>query len=119
MSGLLTTIDWTTVYLIVAILGITVASVVTRASFWILPPRFELPSRVERALRYAPACALAGIIFPEVFVRGGQLMLTPENLRIWAVLAAAAVFLIKRNMLLMIGVGMGVFTALRLGLPLL
>ncbi|WP_375509273.1 porin, partial [uncultured Caballeronia sp.] len=44
------------------------ATVATRAGFLLVSPRIGLPARVERALRYAPACALAAIIAPEIFV---------------------------------------------------
>jgi branched-subunit amino acid transport protein len=40
--------------------------------------------------------------------------LSVHNNQMWAVLAAGAVFAWKRNMLLMMTVGMAVFTALRL-----
>ncbi|CAN5615133.1 AzlD domain-containing protein [soil metagenome] len=104
--------DWA--YLAAAIAGLTVATVVTRGSFFLLPARFSLPAQVEKALRYAPACALTAIIAQGVLTRNHQTYLSISNYQWWALLAAAAVFVKTRNMIAMITVGMVVFTVLRL-----
>ncbi len=104
--------DWA--YMLVAIGGLTLTTVATRGSFFMLPASFEIPGRFERALRFAPACALTAIIAPGVFTRDQQLYLGWDNLRMWALIVAAAVFTRTRSMLAMMGVGMLVFTALRL-----
>ncbi|MEG0820552.1 MAG: AzlD domain-containing protein, partial [Burkholderiaceae bacterium] len=59
-------------YVWLAILGLTVVTLVTRSSFLVLGDRFPLPERVQHALRYAPACALAALIAPEMMVVQGQ-----------------------------------------------
>jgi len=74
----------------------------------------ELPERIERGLRYAPACALTAIIAQSVFARQGEAYVSVHNNQIWALLAAALVFAKTRNMIAMMVVGMAVFTALRL-----
>ena len=104
--------DWP--YLLAAIAGLTVVTVATRASFFMLPARIELPATVERALRYAPACALAAIIAPGVLARDHEVVIGWGNHQMWAVIAAAAVFARTRNMTAMMVVGMGLFTVLRL-----
>ena len=101
-------------YMLVAITGLTVVTVLTRASFFMLPATVQLPGRVERALKYAPACALAAIIAPGVLAHDGQVTIGWGNHQMWALIAATAVFALKRNMMLMMAVGMGVLTALRL-----
>jgi branched-subunit amino acid transport protein len=102
-------------YVIITSIGMFVVTLATRASFFMLPSRFELPARVERALRYAPACALIGIITPGIFTKqGGALNLDFTNPRLWGVVVAALVFAKTRNMMAMIVIGMAVFTALRL-----
>ena len=103
--------DWG--YLAAAIAGLTVATIVTRGSFFMLPARFALPPQVERALRYAPACALTAIVAQGVLTRNQEPYLTFSNYQWWAVLAAGATFLKTRNMIAMISVGMTVFTVLR------
>jgi branched-subunit amino acid transport protein len=104
--------DWS--YMLAAIAGLTLGTVVTRSSFFVLPARIQLPQRVERALRYAPACALAAIIAPGVLSQNKHVTIGWGNNQMWALVAAALVFAKTRNMLAMMVVGMGVFTALRL-----
>jgi branched-subunit amino acid transport protein len=104
--------DW--LYLALACAGLTAATLLTRGSFFMLPSRWQLPPRLERALRYAPACALAAIIAPEVLLIQGDVSLALANDKLWATVLAAAVFIKTRNMLLMMAVGMIAFTLLRL-----
>lgn len=104
--------DWG--YLLAAFAGLTAATVVTRGSFFMLPARFALPAQVERALRYAPACALTAIIAQGVLTRNHEPLLTIRNYQWWALVAAAAVFVKTRSMIAMITVGMALFTGLRL-----
>lgn len=102
-------------YLLVATAGLTVVTFATRSSFFMLPARIELPARVERGLRYAPACALTAIICQSVFAtKDHHPWVSVHNYQIWAMLAAAVVFAKTRNMIAMMVVGMAVFTALRL-----
>jgi branched-subunit amino acid transport protein len=101
-------------FMLLAFAGLAVTTIVTRGSFFMLPARVDLPERVERALRYAPACALTAIVVPGVLTRHGELYLDVNNNQMWAVLAATAVFCKTRNMMFMMAVGMAVFTVLRL-----
>jgi branched-subunit amino acid transport protein len=104
--------SWT--HMLVAFAGLAVTTIATRGSFFMLPTRLQLPSRVERALRYAPACALIAIVAPDVLTRDGNFQLGWHSNELWAVLLAAAVFAKTRNMLVMMAVGMTAFTVLRL-----
>ncbi len=101
-------------YLTAAIVGLTLVTIATRSSFFMLPARIELPPNVERGLRYAPACALTAIITQGVLARDHQPYMSVHNYQMWAILAAALVFATTRNMIAMMVVGMAVFTALRL-----
>jgi branched-subunit amino acid transport protein len=101
-------------YMLVAIVGLTVVTVATRSSFFMLPAHVQLPAKVERALRYAPACALAAIVAPGVLTRDHEIAIGWGNDQMWALVAAAAVFAKTRNMMAMMAVGMGLFTFLRL-----
>lgn len=104
--------DWA--YLAAAFAGLTVATLVTRGSFFMMPARYSLPAQVERALRYAPACALTAIVAQGVLTRSQEPYLALDNYQWWALVAAAAVFIKTRNMIAMITVGMTVFTVLRI-----
>lgn len=101
-------------YMLAVIAGMTVTTVVTRGSFFMLPTSVKLPERMEHALRFAPACALTAIVVPGVFTKNQHLFLSWHNNQMWAMLAGSIVFAKTRNMLVMMGVGMAVFTALRL-----
>jgi len=97
-----------------AILGVAGATVLTRATLLLAGDRLRLPALVDRALAYAPACALAAIIVPDLVLSRGALLLAPDNYRLVAALAAAVAFLLSRSLLATIAAGMAVFTALRL-----
>jgi branched-subunit amino acid transport protein len=88
--------------------------VATRGSFFMLPASVQLPPRLERAFRYAPACALTAIIVPGVLTRNGHAFVSIHNFKLIAVVIAVAVFLRFRNMMATMIVGMVVFTVLRL-----
>lgn len=96
-------------WLIFIVIGL--ATTLPRASFIVLSNRVSLPGTVQRALRYAPAAALAAIVAPDLLVVGGQL--APFNAKLAAGLAAAATALRWRNPWLPFIVGMAVLHALR------
>ncbi len=101
-------------YMLLGIAGLTMTTFATRGSFFMLPASFQLPERFERALRFAPACALTAIVAPGVFTKNQELVLSWHNNQMWALLVGGLVFAKTRNMLAMMGVGMTVFTILRL-----
>lgn len=93
---------------------IALATHLPRASFIVLGSRVALPSVVQRALRYAPAAALAAIVVPDVVLVGGDLQ--PLNPKLAAAFAAVAAGLWSRNPWLPFIAGMGLLLALRFGL---
>ncbi|MCU6434542.1 AzlD domain-containing protein [Undibacterium sp. Jales W-56] len=102
------------IWLVIVLLA--VATFIARSSFWLVGHHINLPKRVQEALRYAPACALAAIIVPDLLMNNGHIAFSIENPKLLAGLAATAFFLVKRNMLLTIFFGMAVYTYIRLGL---
>lgn len=94
--------------------GMVLATFVTRAALLLVGQRFRLSPRVEAALRFAPVCALAVLIVPEVVVQEGTVNFSLTNPRLVAALAATAFFLWKRSMVGCIVVGILVITAFRL-----
>ncbi|CAN5176350.1 hypothetical protein BH09PSE6_BH09PSE6_31860 [soil metagenome] len=99
----------------ITLVGLGLATVATRATFLLVSQRVTLPAKLERALRYAPACALAAIIAPDLFYDArGAINLSLDNARLIGALAGAAFFLRFRDMLWTIVVGMAVFTLVRL-----
>ena len=93
---------------------IGLATTLPRASFIVLSGRIELPSLIRRALRYAPAAALAAIVVPDVLVTSGDF--NPLNPKLAAATAAVTVAMLWRNPWLPFIVGMGVLLGLRNGL---
>ena len=102
------------IYMLLVTIGMVLATFVTRAALLLVGQRFRLSPRVEAALRFAPVCALAVLIVPEVVVQEGTVNLSLTNPRLVGALAATAFLLWKRSMVGCIVVGMLVITAFRL-----
>lgn len=80
-------------WLIFILIGL--ATTLPRASFIVLGNRVSLPSVLQRALRYAPAAALAAIVVPDVLVVGGELEIF--NPKLAAAIVAVAAAALSRN----------------------
>lgn len=104
--------DDKTWYLLGVILVLTLCSILTRAGYMLFGDYLPLPDGVRRALRYAPAAALTGIIVPEILP--WQPGMAP-SLDVKAAAAVLAVLLYwkTRNSLLVIGGGMVAYWLLR------
>jgi branched-subunit amino acid transport protein len=98
------------------IIGLAAVTVVTRCFFFILDQPWSLPPWADRALQYAPVAALAGVIAPEIVMQAGTLVGTWQDARLFAAPAGAAVYFWRRNVLLTILAGMGVYLPLHMGL---
>ncbi|MCZ2291178.1 MAG: AzlD domain-containing protein [Burkholderiales bacterium] len=104
---------WPVVLTLLALGGVTL---LTRG-FFLLPDReWPLPAWLRKGLRYAPLAALAAIVAPEVVLTQGQLVQTWQDARLFGALAAALCYAVRRDVLLTLVVGMGVFLPLRLWL---
>ena len=101
---------------LIAIVGLTVITVVTRGFFFLSRREIPLPDWLRQGLRYAPLAAMAAVVVPEVVMVGGQLITTWQDARLFAVAAGAAWFWWRRGILGTILVGMAVLLPLRLGL---
>ena len=110
MSG--STDAWT----LFIIAGMGVVTVLTRCFFFILDQRWVMPDWAQRALRYAPVAALAGVVLPEVVMSNGHLVATWQDVRVFAALAGGAAFFWRRSVLVTLLVGMAVYLPLHLGL---
>jgi len=100
-------------WLIFILLGL--ATTLPRASFIVLGNRFSLPPTLQRALRYAPAAALAAIVVPDIVVVSGQI--DPVNPKLAAGIAAILVAMRWRTPWLPFIVGMAVLLGLKALLP--
>ena len=102
--------------ILLAIAGLTVITVVTRA-FFVIPEReVPIPAWLREALRYAPLAALVAVLLPELAMTGDHLIATWKDARIYATAMGVLVFSTTRNLLGTILAGTAVLLALRLGL---
>ncbi|CDG81186.1 AzlD domain-containing protein [Janthinobacterium agaricidamnosum] len=100
------------IWLTILVLGVATAA--TRSSFWLIGHHITIPKRVNEVLRFAPACALAAIIAPDLLLDGQEIHFGLSNWKLLSGVAAAVFYVIGRNMLQTIVFGMLVFTGLRL-----
>ncbi|QRM20219.1 AzlD domain-containing protein [Dechloromonas sp. TW-R-39-2] len=101
-------------WLVFILIGL--ATTLPRASFIVLGNRVTLPGVVQRALRYAPAAALAAIVVPDLLIVGNELQVF--NPKLAAGCAAVAASTLWRNPWLPFIAGMTVLLGLRFGLGL-
>jgi branched-subunit amino acid transport protein len=95
-----------------AIVAVSLTGVLTRVSLLLLSEKIKLPERVERALRFAPAAALASITFPAVLMPQGHWQ-SGFNPTLWAAVVTALIMAWRKNMVIALVVGVLVFCALR------
>ena len=101
---------------IVAVLGLALITLVTRA-FFLIPQRdWPLPAWLQQGLRYAPLAALMAVVAPEIVLTQGRLISTFMDARLPAVLVATAYFYWRHDILGTIVTGTATLLALRLGL---
>jgi branched-subunit amino acid transport protein len=77
-----------------------------RLSLIVLYGKQEMPARLQQALRFVPAAVLSAIIFPEVFLPGGDLNVSLGNPRLLAGVLAVFVAWRTKNVVLTIVIGM-------------
>lgn len=98
----------------ITIILLTVATILTRSSFFLLGNAVKFPPKVQHALRYAPAAALAAIVVPDLLLSGGAVTVSLANPKLLAGVGAAVFFVATGRLLGTIVVGMGLFTLIRL-----
>ena len=100
-------------YVLGAIAGLTFATFVTRSALLLFGSSLLLPPALEAALRYAPACALAAIIVPDLLLQNGVPTWTLDNHRLLSGVAGVTIFVAFRNTFATIIGGMAVFWILQ------
>ena len=101
---------------LVAIVGMTLVSVLTRSFFFLSRRPWRLPSWAQAGLRYAPVAALAAVVVPEIVMTQGHLIATWRDARLFAVVAGMAWYYARGGMLGTIVAGMAVYLPLHVGL---
>ena len=101
----------------ITIFALVLATAVARSSFWMVGHHITIPPRVQEMLRYAPGCALAAIIAPELLMTADvHPVFSPFNIKLAAAVSAGIYYLFRKSMLETIIFGMAVFTGLRIWL---
>lgn len=100
---------------LVAIVGLTAITVITRGFFLIPEREVPIPAWLREALRYAPLAALVAVLLPEIAMTGDHLIATWKDARIYATAMGVVVFCATRSLLGTILAGSAVLLALRLG----
>lgn len=105
-------------WMLLAILGLTVISVITRSFFFISEREWRLPRWAQRGLQYAPIAALAAVIGPDIVLEIGALTPAWRDPRVWGALAAGLYYAWGRRrnfaLLLTMAAGLAVYLPLRL-----
>ncbi|GAV22851.1 AzlD domain-containing protein [Carboxydothermus pertinax] len=98
---------------ILLILLMAMVTYLTRVSFLVLFTNKNLPTVIQRALRYIPVAILATLIFPGIFAPQGKLDVSLTNPYIGASLITVASLLIGKNAILSIVLGITSLVVLR------
>ena len=97
-----------------AIVGLTIITLVSRAFFMIPERELPMPGWLKRGLKYAPLAALTAVIAPEIFMSHGHLITTLWDARLPALLCATGYYFWRRGILGTIAVGMAVYLPLHI-----
>jgi len=108
--------NWDSVETVIAILGLAVITLVSRAFFMIPERELPLPDWLKRGLKYAPLAALTAVIAPELLMAQGRFIHTLLDARLPSVVCAVAYYFWRRDILGTIVVGMAVYLPLHIGL---
>ena len=101
----------------ITIFALVLATAIARSAFWLVGHHITIPPRVQEMLRYAPGCALAAIIAPELLMTvDAHPVFNPLNIKLAAAVSSGLYYLLRKSMLETIIFGMAVFTGLRIWL---
>ena len=101
---------------VIAIVGLSVITVVARALFMIPDRDNKLPAWLQRGLRFSPLAALMAVIAPEIVMSHGHLIDTVFDARLIAAVVAIGWYFATRQLIGCIFVGLIVFLPLHIGL---
>jgi len=100
----------------VSIVLLTMSTLITRSGFFLFGHAVKLPPRLQHALGYAPAAAMAAIVMPDLMTSGGAVDINWTNPKLLAGIGGGIFFMATRHLLGTIVAGMTLFTVLRLAL---
>lgn len=101
-------------WLLLATFGLCAVTFISRSFFLLMPSSFKFSPLMQRALRYAPTTAIMAVIAPSILIHERVLDFSWHNSALVACIIAGIIFLWRKSIVLMIMMGMLVFTLLRL-----
>ena len=91
------------------VVGMALVTVLIRYPVLAMSERIRFSDRFLQMLRYIPPAVLTAIVAPAVLMPAGELSFSYTNARLIGAIAAIAIGVWRKNLLLTIGVGMLVF----------
>jgi len=98
---------------VVLVLLMGLATYLTRVSFLSFSKNVTMPAVVYRSLKYIPVSILATLIFPNILAPQGKLNIATTNPYIWAGFITVMTFLLSKNQVMSIIVGIASLVLLR------
>jgi branched-subunit amino acid transport protein len=95
------------------IVGMAVATYLTRAPLLLMLARRPLPPRLRLWLRLIPLAVLPALAVPLVLVDHGRLVLSPGHPPLWGAVVVLALAAARVNLLATVAVGVAVVALLR------
>jgi branched-subunit amino acid transport protein len=95
------------------IVGMAVATYLTRAPLLLMLARRPLPPRLRLWLRLIPLAVLPALAVPLVLVDHGRLVLSPGHPPLWGAVVVLALAAARVNLLITVAVGVVVVALLR------
>lgn len=108
------TLDAFTIWTTIA--ALTVATLLTRGSFFLFLHGIELPPGVHASLRFIPPAVFAALVVPELLLVDGALAIDPTHDKLLAGICAGVVAWRTKNSFLTILAGMFVLHTVRLAM---
>lgn len=102
------------VYIWVAIIGLGLTTLATRAGLLVWPHAVKLPRRLERALRFAPMAAMVAIVVPSVLYAKSGAMIGAGDPKLFACAACLAAWWASRQMAAVMSAGLAVYVIAKL-----
>ena len=97
------------------ILGMAVATYLTRAPLLLMLARRPLRPRLQLWLRLIPLAVLPALAVPMVLAPQGQLTLGPDNPRLWGALIVVGLVAVRANLLVSVAIAVAVAVIRALG----
>lgn len=99
---------------LLTILGMAIATYLTRAPMFLALSRRPLPPRVLLWLRLIPLAVLPALAIPLVLAPGGHLALSPANPQLWGAVAVLVLGALRVNLLVSVAASVAVVALGRL-----